>query len=47
MDVHQAIVMTTLAAKSSADTPMNTCWEARAETMVACAPPSQRFPYSS
>src|SRR5262249_41888847 len=33
MDVHQTIVTTVLAAKSSAETPKKACWEARSETM--------------
>src|SRR5207247_4624798 len=33
MDAHQTIVTAALAAKSSAETPRNACWEARSETM--------------
>ena len=33
MDAHQAIVTAALAAKSSAKTPKNACWEARSEDM--------------
>src|SRR4030081_3581653 len=33
MDAHQTIVTAALAAKSSAETPKKTCWEARSETM--------------
>ena len=33
MDAHQTIVTAVLAAKSSAETPRNACWEARSETM--------------
>src|SRR5919204_5142829 len=33
MDMHQTIVTAALAAKSSAETPRNACWEARSETM--------------
>jgi len=33
MDAHQTIVTAALAAKSSAETPQNACWEARSETM--------------
>ena len=32
MDAHQTIVTAALAAKSSAETPRNVCWEARSET---------------
>jgi hypothetical protein len=31
MDVHHAIVMAALTAKSSAETPKKACWETRAE----------------
>jgi hypothetical protein len=31
MDAHQKIVAAALAAKSSAETPKNACWEARSE----------------
>src|SRR6266545_7312341 len=34
MDVHQTIVSAALAAKSSAERPKKTCWEARSETMT-------------
>ena len=33
MDVHQMIVTDALAAKSSAETPKNACWDARSEAM--------------
>src|SRR2546425_6096622 len=33
MDAHQTIVTAALAAKSSAETPKNACWEARSEAM--------------
>src|SRR5438128_9559637 len=33
MDAHQTIVTAALAAKSSAETPTNACWEARWEAM--------------
>jgi hypothetical protein len=33
MDAHQAIVTAVLAAKSSAETLNNACWDARSETM--------------
>src|SRR5258708_39602043 len=33
MDAHQAIVTAALAAKSSAETQKNACWEARSEAM--------------
>src|SRR5512134_198346 len=33
MDSHQAIVSAALAAKSSAETPKNACWEARSEAI--------------
>src|SRR5882724_2875360 len=33
MDAHQTIVRAALAAKSSAETPKNACWEARWEVM--------------
>lgn len=33
MDLHQTIVIATLAAKSSAETPSKTCFEDRSETM--------------
>src|SRR5687767_1969778 len=33
MDAHQTIVTAALAAKSSAETPKNTCCEARSEAM--------------
>src|SRR6266478_2887939 len=33
MDAHQTIVTAVLAAKSSAETPRNACWEARSEAM--------------
>src|SRR6266545_6402461 len=33
MDAHQTIVTAALAAKSSAETPRNACWEARSEAM--------------
>src|SRR5256712_13110998 len=33
MGPHQTIVTAALAAKSSAETPKNTCWEARSEAM--------------
>src|ERR1700682_3390271 len=33
MDAHQTIVTVALAAKSSAETPKNACWEARSEAM--------------
>src|SRR2546428_11178973 len=33
MGAHQTIVPAALAAKSSAETPKNACWEARSEAM--------------
>src|SRR6266498_2272754 len=33
MDAHQRVVSAALAAKSSAETPRNACWEARSEAM--------------
>src|SRR5882724_6066300 len=33
MDAHQTIVRAALAAKSSAETPKNACWETRSEAM--------------
>src|SRR5712672_1610932 len=33
MDAHQTIVRVALAAKSSAETPKNACWEARSEAI--------------
>src|SRR6266536_4686775 len=33
MDAHQTIVTAALAAKSSAETPRNACWEDRSEAM--------------
>src|SRR5438552_1742227 len=33
IDAHQTIVTAALAAKSSAETPKNACWEARSEAM--------------
>src|SRR5919109_29024 len=33
MDAHQTIVAAALAAKSSAKTPTNACWEVRSEAM--------------
>src|ERR1700682_3401835 len=33
MDAHQTIVTAVLAAKSSAETPKNACWETRSEAM--------------
>ena len=33
MDAHQTIVIAALAAKSTAETPRNACWEARSEAM--------------
>src|SRR5260221_2602616 len=47
MDAHQTIVTAALAAKSSAETPKNTCWEARSEDIVVRSPVSrlrQRLP---
>jgi hypothetical protein len=41
MDVHQTTVTAVLAAKSSVETPRNTCCEARAEAMrseISCSP---------
>src|ERR1041385_6110058 len=54
IDAHQTIVIAALAAKRSAATPKNPCWEARSEAM-RCDLPSlgrandlaQRFSYSS
>src|SRR5207247_2312718 len=49
MDAHQTIVTAALAAKSSAETPKNTSWEARSEAMrreissPAVAPRQRRF----
>src|SRR5258707_14789600 len=39
IDAHQTIVTTALAAKSSAETPRNACWEARSEAMTNLAQP--------
>src|SRR3984893_9961033 len=44
MDAHQTIVTVALAAKSSAETPKNACWEARSEAMGR---ETQPLPYSS
>src|SRR2546425_9805353 len=56
MDAHQTIVTAALAAKISAATPRNACWEARSEAMgreissPEVAPPepdfTQRLSYS-
>src|ERR1700752_1408531 len=52
MDAHPTIVIVTLAAKSSAETPKKARWEARSETMpcgsalvvlVVAAPPDAGF----
>src|SRR6202040_288213 len=52
MDAHQTLVTTALAAKSSAETTRNACWEARSEAMatslalvvlVVAAPPEARL----
>src|SRR5258708_6058642 len=40
MDALQTIVPTALAAKSSAETPKNACWEARSETMREISSPA-------
>src|SRR6516164_3089777 len=34
MDARQTIVTAALAAKSSAETPKNACWDARSDTMT-------------
>ena len=57
MDAHQTIVTAALAAKSSAETPKKSRWEARSETMRRDLPSSccandthnlaQRLSYSS
>src|SRR6266850_7189800 len=39
IDAHQTIVTAALAAKSSAETPKNACWEARSEAMTNLAQP--------
>ena len=41
MDAHQTIVAAALAAKISAETPRNACWEARSEAMVVRFPVPQ------
>src|SRR5438067_9695383 len=52
MDAHQTIVTAALAAKISAETPRNACWEARSEAitilsalvvLVVAAPPDPRL----
>src|SRR5512146_1351005 len=42
MDAHQTVVSAALAAKSSAETPKNACWEARSEAMRREIPPRDR-----
>src|SRR5512132_1075547 len=50
MDAHQTIVTAALAAKISAETPKNACWEARSEAMrreIAPRKIAQPLSYSS
>src|SRR5712664_3286853 len=47
MDAHQTLVTAALAAKSSAETPQNACWEARSEAMrreISSPPVAPRQP---
>src|SRR6266567_6120278 len=47
LDAHQTIVTAALAAKSSAETPKNACWEPRWEAMrreISCPAVARRHP---